>query len=61
MKAPPNEQMTAAIKDDGQSAFEPEAVGYFHPDLLSTYGKDDIFYSGNETIYRPPERHARFL
>ena len=40
------------IKDNRQSTFKPEVVGYFHPDLPSSYGKDDIIYSGKETIYR---------
>lgn len=39
------------IKDDEHVTFEPEVVDYFHTDLLSTYGKDDIVYSGKETIY----------
>ena len=40
------------VKNDGQSSFKPEVIGYFHPDLSSTYGKDDIAYNGKETIYR---------
>lgn len=40
------------IKEDGQSAFKREVVGYFHSDLPSTYGKDDIVYNGKEIIYR---------
>lgn len=48
-----NEPVISSItKDDGHSTFKPEVVGYFHPDLSSTYGKDDIVYSGKETIYR---------
>ena len=40
------------IKNNGQSTFKPEVVGYFHSDLSSMYGKDDIAYNGKETIYR---------
>lgn len=49
---PANEHITTVIKEDGQSAFKPEVVGYFHPDLPSTYSKHNIVYSGKETIYR---------
>ncbi|KAI9781926.1 MAG: hypothetical protein M1816_002149 [Peltula sp. TS41687] len=47
-----SEPVINVIKDDGQSSFKPEVAGYFQPDLPSSDGKDDIVYSGKETIYR---------
>lgn len=49
--APP-ERITHVVKDDGQATFKPDVVGYFHPDLPPSYGKDDIIHNGKETVYQ---------
>lgn len=48
---PPIEPVLQVIKEDNQAVFKPEVVGYFHPDLASTYGKDNIVHNGKETMY----------